>query len=67
MKRPAKHAEVRVSRWEFPRIEVTAQLQAPWGWRVESEQDDAGVYFVARRRPGRTRRQARRWRDSDEG
>ena len=45
------HAEVRVARWEFPRIEVTAQLQAPWGWRVESEQDEAGVYFVARRRP----------------
>src|SRR5688500_10795981 len=45
------HAEVRVSRWALPHIEVTAQLQAPWGWRVESEQDEAGVYFVARRRP----------------
>lgn len=45
------HAEVRIARWTLPRIEVTAQLQAPWGWRVETDQDEAGVYFVARRRP----------------
>ncbi len=45
------HAEVRVTRWTEARIEVVAQLQAPFGWRVETDQDDAGVYFVARRRP----------------
>jgi hypothetical protein len=45
------HAEVRISRWEQPEIDVVAQLQAPFAWRVETDQDDAGVYFVARRRP----------------
>jgi hypothetical protein len=43
-------AEVSVTRWAEPVIEVEAVLQAPFGWRVESDQDDAGVYFVARRR-----------------
>jgi hypothetical protein len=28
-----------------------AQLQAAFGWRVATDQDDAGVYVVARRRP----------------
>jgi hypothetical protein len=45
------NAEVRVARWSQPRIEVEAHLQAPFGWRIETDQDEAGVYFVARRRP----------------
>ena len=45
------HAEVRIRRWEEPRIEVMAQLQAPFGWQVKTDQDEAGVYFVARRKP----------------
>jgi hypothetical protein len=44
-------AEVRVFRWSPLKIEVTAQLQASFGWRVATDQDDAGVYVVARRRP----------------
>jgi hypothetical protein len=44
-------AEIRLFRWELPTIEITAQLQASFGWRIASEQDDAGVYFVAKRRP----------------
>jgi len=45
------HAEVRIRRWDEPRIEVMAQLQAPFGWQVKTDQDEAGVYFVARRKP----------------
>lgn len=47
----AEYAEVRLKRWGYPRIEVTAQLQAAFGWRVAADQDDAGVYIVAKRRP----------------
>ena len=45
------HADVRLIRHANPVIEVTAQLQAPFAWRVATDQDDAGVYFVAVRRP----------------
>lgn len=43
--------EVRVTRRDAPVIDVTAQLQAPFAWRIAAEQDEAGVYFVALRRP----------------
>ena len=43
-------AEVRLFRWNRPVIEITAQLQLGPGWRIAHDQDDAGVYFVARRR-----------------
>lgn len=46
----AEGAEVRVTRWTEPKIEVTAQLQAKFGWRLATDQDEAGVYVVARRR-----------------
>jgi hypothetical protein len=46
----AEHAEVRVNRWYQPKIEVTAQLQVPFGWRLQTDQDEAGVYVVAKRR-----------------
>ena len=47
----AANAEVSVTRWAQPVVEVEAQLQAPFGWRIETDQDAAGVYFVAHRRP----------------
>lgn len=47
----AEYAEVRVTRWQQPRIEVTALLEAAFGWRVAADQDEAGVYMVAKRRP----------------
>lgn len=47
----AAHADIRLIRHADPVIEVTAQLQAPFAWRVATDQDDAGVYFVAVRRP----------------
>jgi len=43
-------AEVRVFRWALPTIEIATQLKLGFGWRVASEQDEFGVYFVARRR-----------------
>ncbi len=46
----AESAEVRVTRWTQPKIEVTATLQVPFGWRLATDQDEAGVYVVARRR-----------------
>ncbi len=46
-----KGGEVRINRNDQPLIEITSQLQAPFGWRIAAEQDEAGVYFVALRRP----------------
>ena len=46
----AESSEVRVTRWNEPKIEVMAQVQAAFGWRMKTDQDDAGVYVVARRR-----------------
>lgn len=46
----AEGADVRIARWALPTIEVMAHLQASFGWRIAHEQDDAGVYFVAKRR-----------------
>lgn len=42
--------EVRIARHVAPLVEIAAQLQAPFGWRIAAEQDTAGVYFVALRR-----------------
>lgn len=47
----AEGAEVKITRWTQPKIEVVALLQAPFGWRLATDQDDAGVYVVAKRRP----------------
>ena len=43
-------ADVSVERRVLPYLEVGVQLQAPFVWRVVFDQDDAGVYVVARRR-----------------
>jgi len=43
-------ANVTVSRWQESALEIDAQFQAGFGWRVKDDQDEAGVYFVARRR-----------------
>lgn len=47
----AEAVQVRIRRWDQPRVEVGVQLRVPMAWRVVTEQDDAGVYCVARRRP----------------
>jgi hypothetical protein len=46
----ADHAVVQLTRWRQPMVEVSAQLQAAFGWRIVTDQDEAGVYFVAKRR-----------------
>jgi hypothetical protein len=45
-----EYAGVRFTRHAEPVIRVVTELQAGFGWRLQSEQDEAGVYFVARRR-----------------
>ncbi len=42
--------EVTIARHADPQVEIQSKLQAPFGWRVAAEQDEAGVYFVALRR-----------------
>ncbi len=46
----ADYAEVTVIRWNRPTVEITTLLQAPFGWRLVTDQDEAGVYLVARRK-----------------
>lgn len=46
----AANAEVQIMRWNLPKIEVGVLLQASFGWRVVTDQDEAGVYVVAKRR-----------------
>ena len=46
----AENAGVTVSRWSRPQVEATVHLQVPFGWRIATEQDDAGIYIVAKRR-----------------
>lgn len=47
----AENCEVRLMRWTEGRVEVTAQMQVHFGWRLVTDQDDSGVYVVAKRRP----------------
>ena len=42
--------DLHITRWAQPLIRVQTVLQAGFGWRIASEQDDVGVYLVARRR-----------------
>ncbi len=46
----AAHATVEVHRHTSTLMEIRAKLQIPMGWRIQSEEDDAGVYFVAGKR-----------------
>ena len=44
-------AEIFAARHDHPSVEVLAKVGAPFAWRIACEQDDAGVYFVAQRKP----------------
>ena len=46
----AENADVRIMRWDVPRVEVRTLLEGAFGWRVATDQDEAGVYVVAHRR-----------------
>ena len=43
-------SDVIIHRHTLPQIDIIAEFQAAFGWRYQSEQDEAGVYVVARRR-----------------
>ena len=47
----ASHCEVSVYRHPGNSVEVLASLRAAFGWEFVSEQDEVGVYIVARRKP----------------
>lgn len=42
---------VNLFRGDSPQVEVDVQLQVPFAWRLATDQDDAGIYVVAQRRP----------------
>ncbi|MFQ3645651.1 MAG: hypothetical protein SNJ54_04480 [Anaerolineae bacterium] len=46
-----EHALVQISYHDAPEITIDALYQAQFGWRAQIEQDEHGVYLVARRRP----------------
>jgi len=46
----AENTDVRIMRWPRPQIEVTVKLQGAFGWRIATDQDEAGVYVAAARR-----------------
>jgi hypothetical protein len=46
----AENAVVHIRRWDRPLVEVTVKLQGAFGWRVATDQDEAGVYIAAKRR-----------------
>jgi hypothetical protein len=43
-------SEVIIRRWEQTRISVRARLQVGFGWYLQSEQDEVGVYVAAKRK-----------------
>lgn len=43
-------ADVHLSRWDKRQVEMTVTLQASFGWRVATDQDEAGVYVAAKKR-----------------
>lgn len=43
-------ASVRIQRWNTPQIDISVQLQPGIAWRIHTEQDEAGIYCVARSR-----------------
>ena len=44
-------ATVVLKHHDKPTISATIELQAGFGWQVATDQDDAGVYIVAKRKP----------------
>src|SRR5689334_14414230 len=47
----ASHSSVTVQMKPGNQVRVTANLQAFFGWELVAEQDDAGIYIVAKRKP----------------
>jgi hypothetical protein len=47
----ASQSDVTVRREPGSRVELSANLRASFGWELAAEQDEAGVYIVAKRKP----------------
>ena len=47
----AEYADISLSRQEGVEILATVKLQAAFSWQIATQQDKAGVYMVARRKP----------------
>jgi hypothetical protein len=47
----ASQCEVIVRYKSGARVELSANLRASFGWELVAEQDDAGIYVVAKRKP----------------
>lgn len=47
----ASHCEVTIYRHPGDLVELIAALRASFGWEFVAEQDELGVYIVARRKP----------------
>lgn len=47
----ASSSRVRVRRRIGNQVQLDASLRASFGWQLIAEQDDAGVYIVAKRKP----------------
>ena len=46
-----EYADVTIKRHALPTIFAKVELQAGFGWQVATDQDQAGVYIVAKRKP----------------
>ena len=47
----AEQAVITLTRHDKPQILAKVELQAGFGWQMTAEQDEAGVYLIARRKP----------------
>ena len=47
----AEHADIRLRPHDQPLILASIELRGGFGWALESQQDEAGVYIIARRKP----------------
>lgn len=47
----AEHADIRLSAHDQREVQARIELQAGFGWQLATDQDRAGVYIVARRKP----------------
>lgn len=46
-----EYASVVIKRHTLPKILAQVELQTGFGWQMVTDQDDAGVYIVAKRKP----------------
>jgi len=47
----AEYADIRLARQDGQEISAKIELVAGFGWQLATDQDEAGVYIIARRKP----------------